>query len=130
MAHATHILSVGYDATLMPLRSMVLRSNGYLVDEAYSLIEAFRRAQGDEVELLLICHTIPETGQKKLIASVRSVRKLLPILCITNQDLAHSGDGCFAVMNSPHELLRAVASATNGGTQSRFGDDSDCQRQN
>ncbi|HKD80241.1 MAG TPA: hypothetical protein VKH81_11155 [Candidatus Angelobacter sp.] len=120
MAHTTHILSVGYDATLMPLRSMLLRGTGYVVEESYSIAKAFLRAQSDAIDLLLICHTVPENDQKKLIAFVRSVRKLLPILCITNQEFAYSADGCLSVTNSPVELLEAVISAANRAPECRI----------
>jgi CheY-like chemotaxis protein len=113
MARTTHILSVGYDVTLMPLRSMVLRGSGYVVEEAYSLPKAFLRAQSDAIDILLICHTVPEGDQRKLIASVRSRRRLLPILCITNQEFAYAAEGCHSVTSSPVELLEAVVSAAN-----------------
>jgi DNA-binding response OmpR family regulator len=113
MAHATHILSFGYDPILLPLRSMVLRSRGYAVEEAYSLAEAFRVVQSDVIDLMLICHTVPADDQNKLIASVRSVRRLLPILCITDQEFAAFTEGCFAVTNSPLDLLDAVRLAAS-----------------
>jgi DNA-binding NtrC family response regulator len=114
MAHATHILSFGYDPILLPLRSMVLRRSGYVVEEAYSVAEAFRAVQSDVIDLLLICHTVPANEQNQLIASIRSVRRLLPVLCVTNQEFAHSTENCFAVTNSPMELLDAVRLAASG----------------
>lgn|SRR6185312_289541 len=113
MPLVTHILSFGYDRTLMPLRSMVLRGSRYVVKEAYSLDEAFRRAKSDAIDLLLICHTVPEGEQKKLISLVRSVRRLLPILCITKQEFAYSADGCVAVTSSRVELLQAIQLAAH-----------------
>jgi len=92
----------------LPLRSMVLRRSGYAVEEAYSLAKAFQRVQSDAIDLLSICHTIPADDQNKLIASVRAVRRLLPILCITAQEFACPADGCVTVANSPLELLYAV----------------------
>lgn len=77
------------------------------------MAKALLRAQSDAIDLLLICHTVPGDHQRKLIASVRSVRKLLPILCITNQEFAYAADDCLSVTNSPAELLQAVMSAAS-----------------
>jgi PleD family two-component response regulator len=95
---------------------MVLRSRGYVVEEAYSPKEAFLAVHSDVIDLLLICHTVPASDRENLIASVRSVRRLLPILCITDQDFARSTEGCFTVTNSPLDLLDAVLSAATAST--------------
>jgi DNA-binding response OmpR family regulator len=114
MAHATHILSFGYDPVLLQLRSMVLRSRGYAVEEAYTLATAFHAVQSDVIDVMLICHTVPPDERHRLIASVRSLRRLLPVLCITTEELAYSTGDCLTVTNSPLELLHAVMMALAG----------------
>jgi CheY-like chemotaxis protein len=109
----THILSVGYDPHLMATRSMVLRSRGYAVEEAYSLAKAFQGVQSDAIDLLLICHTVSAEDRNKLITLVRSVRRLLPILCITAEQFPQPTDGCVRVTSSPVELLDAVLLAAS-----------------
>jgi DNA-binding response OmpR family regulator len=107
-----HILSVGYDRTLMFLRSEVLRRAGYEVEEVYSTGEALSRIQSDNVDLLLICHTVRKHDQEKLVAAVRSMRSSLPILCVSIQELASAISGCDPVRNTPMELLEGVRSAS------------------
>lgn len=77
------ILSMGYDPHLMSVRTLLLRGAGYVVDEAYDRAAALSRAQCDTVDALLICHTVPKSDKRWLIANVREKRRLLPILCLT-----------------------------------------------
>lgn|SRR5689334_8074131 len=124
MARSLHILSVGYDRFLMRVRSLVLRSSGYSVEEVYSGEQAVLRAESDTIDLLLICHTIPERDQKKLIAAVQRRRRLLPILCINNREFTFPLSGCVGVENTPVELLEGVQAAvlvTRRGLLKRLG---------
>lgn len=88
------ILMVGYDPTLMRLRSHGLTRGGHEVHEAYTIDDAITRTQTGAVDLLLICHTVSSDEEKKLIASVRSRNESLPILCITTQEFAWPAEEC------------------------------------
>lgn len=112
MPQPVHILSVGYDHTLMPLRSMILRGAGYEVEEAYTMELARSRAESDSIDLLLLCHTLPEGDQKDLIASVQRSHRTPPVLCITSQEFTFPANGGVAVESSPIELLEGVRMAT------------------
>jgi CheY-like chemotaxis protein len=107
-----HILSVGYDRTLMFLRSEVLRRGAYEVEEAYSIDDALSRILADNIDLLLIRHTVSKDDQEKLVAAVRSMRSSLAILCVSIQELASAISGCDPVRNTPMELLEGVRSAS------------------
>lgn len=111
MRAKVHILSVGYERTLMASRSMVLRSAGYEVEEAHSLAQALSRVDADVVDLVIICHTLSEREQQELIAAARRKRRLLPLLCITTLESACPVTGCSTVTNSPLELLQGVRAA-------------------
>ena len=105
------ILSVGYDPTLLHMRTMVLRSNGYVIKEAQSVEQAQLLAESDLIDLIVICHTVPESDQVKLITAARRARRLLPILCVTDQEFGCVARGCEAASSSPLELLESVREA-------------------
>jgi hypothetical protein len=102
------VLSMGCDLHLMMARTLLLKSAGYVVDEAYDRTAAFSRAQCDSVDALLICHTVPKSERRWLIANVREKRRLLPILCLTLGFYELPDKECIGVENDPEELLNAL----------------------
>lgn len=100
----TIILSFGRDHLLMPLRTMVLHQSGYAVAEAYSGDEALRLLSSVKFDLLLICHTVPETEQRELIAAVRRSMPGLPIACLESNEHPIQ-EYCWAVDNTAPALL-------------------------
>lgn len=114
MASNFRILSFGYDRNLMASRSMLLRDSGYVVQEAYSRHQALTLIRSDLVDILLICHTVPENETRVLVSAVRKQRLLIPILYVQETDYsASSKDGCSVVSNTPGELLAAIHSAVD-----------------
>lgn len=105
------ILSMGYDPHLMTIRTVLLRGAGYIVDEAYERTAALSRAQCDSVDVLLICHTVPKSQRRWLIANVREKRQLMPILCLTVGIHQVPDDGSIGVENNPEDLLNALGQA-------------------
>lgn len=93
---------------------MVLRSGGYEVKEVHSLAKAQSLAESDMIDLMVICHTVPESDQLKLITAVRRTRRMLPILCISDQEYAFVAPGCERTSSSPMELLEGVHEAVSG----------------
>jgi DNA-binding response OmpR family regulator len=116
------ILSMGDDPHLMTVRTLLLRSAGYVVDEAYERGAALGRAQCDSVDALLICHTVPKFERRWLIANVREKRKLMPILCLTLWIHESKDEGCISVESDPEELLNALRLAIKlpGGPELRL----------
>jgi len=111
MAQPIRILSVGYDRNLMSSRSLLLRSAGYLVEEAYSRDDAIAIACSDMIGLVLVCHTVPEDEKAAIISAVRKQESLVPIICIADHDYYQlRADACSVVSNTPAELLAAVSS--------------------
>ena len=105
------ILSMGYDPRLMSIRTLLLQGAGYVVDEAYDRNAALSRAQCDSVDALLICHTVPKSERRWLIANVREKRQLMPIVCLTFGIHQVPDDGCIGVENDPEKLLNALRQA-------------------
>ncbi|MBZ5507829.1 MAG: hypothetical protein LAO78_20395 [Acidobacteriia bacterium] len=107
------ILSMGRDPRLMSIRTLLLQGAGYVVDEAYDRAAALSRAQCDTVDVLLICHTVPKSERRWVVANVREKRTLMPILCLTHGIPERVADGCIAVENDPEELLNTLTQAIN-----------------
>src|SRR3977135_1353731 len=82
MTTPPHILSVGANPNLMASRSLILRNAGYLVQEAYTVDKAINLVEQDSIDVARNCHTIPKTQQNLLISTIRTKRRLMPILCI------------------------------------------------
>jgi len=61
---------------------MVMQSAGFTADEAYSVADVLRLLRDDWVDILVICHTVPLNEQEQLIAALREVRELLPVISI------------------------------------------------
>jgi DNA-binding response OmpR family regulator len=106
-----HLLSVGYDKSLMHSRALVLRQAGFIVDLAFNLKGALALVKADSIDLLILCHTVSKKEQRQMIAAVRAQRKLLPIVCVNALDRDVSPQGCINTRNDPVELLDAVRRA-------------------
>jgi DNA-binding response OmpR family regulator len=105
---AFRVLSLGYDSTLMPVRTMLLRQAGYHVVETESLEAALEEINSALIDLLLICHSVPSHDQDILIASVKSVKPTLPILCLTTGPLQSPPQGCVPAYSTAPEFLEDV----------------------
>jgi DNA-binding response OmpR family regulator len=103
------LLSFGYDKTMLATRSMVLRRAGYSVEEVTRWSDAYRRAQSDVVDALLICHTVPLNEQGILVSAVRANRRLLPIFFVSSQ-YGHPTtiEGCTPIGKDSARLLKAL----------------------
>jgi len=115
MARVVQVLSVGYDRNLMLSRSLLLRNSGYEVMEAHSRHQALALVRSAEIDVLLICHTVPENEQRALVSAVRKQRLLIRILCMSESDFLPAPiEGSTIVSNAPAELLAAIHLAANG----------------
>jgi len=83
------------------------------LEEAYSPAEVLRLVRNDLVDLVVICHTVPLKEEEQLIAALREVRELLPVICIAASEYEVGQDvrtDCVNVQNSPVPLIHAVRS--------------------
>jgi len=111
MPSPPHILSVGKDHGLMSSRSMILRSAGYSVDEAYTVETAMKLVDQDSIDAALVCHTVPKPDQNVLISIIRTKRRLMPILCIQATVFTTVPRTRIPVENDPESLLNALRKA-------------------
>src|SRR5215510_7445976 len=113
MEHECHIISFGYDPNLMSSRTLLLQHAGFTVEEAYSPAEVLGLVRNDSVDLVVVCHTVPLKEEEQLIAALRDVRQLLPVICIAASEYEVGKDvrtDCVNVQNSPIPLINAVRS--------------------
>jgi CheY-like chemotaxis protein len=112
----TRVLAFGYDLILAGVRTSVLRHWGYHVEETFSLPEALKRAQSDSIDVILICHSVPDNGIEKLVTAVRKTRALMPILCMRTHPYGFAPRTCVLVENTPIAILNALKVALEGYT--------------
>jgi DNA-binding response OmpR family regulator len=86
----------------------VLRHAGFVVDEAFNLKGALGLVKLDLVDVLLLCHTLSKTEQRWLIAEVRKVRRMLPIVCVQSHDHDSPQADCTGAPNDPAGLVETV----------------------
>jgi CheY-like chemotaxis protein len=113
--HPPRILHIGYDDTLIAMRSHVLSSAGYTVEESDSLNRAIYLLESDLIDAVLICHTVPRSDQQLLIMAAKAKRRLLPVLFLRVYANERSTEDRIVVGNDPVALLNAVRLATNRG---------------
>ena len=105
------ILSVGRDPALMHTRNTVLASAGYSVLQSFTTRDAFQTFMSRDIDLVILCHTIPEDERGKLIASMKQRSKRTPLIKInangeTDNKLV---DGYVHSLDGPQALLNCVA---------------------
>jgi CheY-like chemotaxis protein len=113
--HPPRILHIGYDDTLIAMRSRVLSSAGYTVEESDSLNRAIYLLESDLIDAVLICHTVPRSDQQLLVMAAKAKRRLLPVLFLRVYANERSTEDRIVVGNDPVALLNAVRLATNRG---------------
>jgi CheY-like chemotaxis protein len=113
--HPPRILHIGYDDTLIAMRSRVLSSAGYTVEESDSLNRAIYLLESDLIDAVLICHTVPRSDQQLLVMAAKAKRRLLPVLFLRVYANERSTEDRIVVGNDPVALLNAVSLATNRG---------------
>ena len=111
MMRTASLLSVGYYPELLTLRSHLLRQSGYTVLEAGDLGAAMGVAQedGNQIRLLLFCHSVPAADQSKIMMEFLQKRQV-PTLSICRLENAELYPGT-PVSISPDDLLAEVKAA-------------------
>jgi CheY-like chemotaxis protein len=119
--HPPRILHIGYDDTLIAMRTHVLSSAGYTVEESDSLNRAIYLLESDLIDAVLICHTVPRSDQQLLVMAAKAKRRLLPVLFLRVYANERSTEDRIVVDNDPVALLNAVRLATNRGIAESVG---------
>ena len=104
------VLSVGRDPLLMRTRTVLLLEAGYSVMPSFTSRDAFQIFSSREIDLVILCHTIPQEEKSKLIVSMKE-RKRAPIVCIHVDGEADGKlvDAYLHSLDGPEVLLSCVA---------------------
>jgi len=105
------VLSVGRDPLLMRTRTGVLLNAGYSVMPSFTSRDAFQIFSSREIDLVILCHTIPEEEKIKLIGSMKLGNERTPIVCIHVDGEADGKlvDAYVHSLDGPEALLSCVA---------------------
>jgi CheY-like chemotaxis protein len=76
------ILSVGLDPSLSGKRNLLLQSAGYSVTTSSSLKEAANRIRGTDLDLILLCHSIPATDRERMTCLIRASGSFFPVISV------------------------------------------------
>lgn len=113
------ILSVGNDETLLRSRNAVLRTAGYVVIEASSPKHAMAEFNGDDFDLVILCHSIPPDECERLAKAIRRRSARTPVICVG--ELAFDGESFSmpVVESEPQKLLATVSKLTDRPLQTQ-----------
>jgi CheY-like chemotaxis protein len=79
------ILTISRDPQLQHLRTVIVQRAGYLVSAALSDKEAIHFVKTDKsINLVLLCHSVPEASRISLAAKIKELEPTLPILMLYN----------------------------------------------
>jgi DNA-binding response OmpR family regulator len=76
------ILSVGLDPSLMKTRTTLLANAGYSVLPSFTIRDAFQIFTSHDIDMVILCHTIPKEDKIQLIASIRERNKRTPVISL------------------------------------------------
>jgi len=105
------ILCVGQQRNLLAVRDTVLRTEGYRVIEAYSADEALRIFASTDVDIVVICHSIPAQSRRRLVTAMKELRPLTPVVALHEAfDYITEADLSVDQLSGPEILLEGLAS--------------------
>ena len=110
------ILTISRNPQLQQLRTLILRHAGYLVSAAISDKEAIDFIKTDKsINLVLLCHSVPEASRISLAASIKELEPTLPILMLYNgYDPTNAKvDGSLHNLDSPEAMLKMIGFMTS-----------------
>ena len=108
------VLSVSYERSLLDTRRELLHSRGFAVISASSLLQAIKCCEsGRHLDLLLLCHSIPDKDKELLIKVVRA-NCPAPVIMLT-RGLPTSEHTAYVVIDpDPETLLDSISSLVRG----------------
>ena len=110
------ILTISRNAQLQELRTCILRDAGYQVSAALSDEEAINFIKADEsVNLVLLCHSVPEASRIFLAAAIKELKPRLPILMLYNgyDPTDAKVDGSLHNLDAPEAMLDMIGFMTS-----------------
>jgi CheY-like chemotaxis protein len=111
MATQYEVLCVGQQRQLLEVRKIVLRSEGYEIIEASTPEEALRIFGSTDVDIVVICHSIPVESRRRLVRAMKEARPLTPVVALHEAyDYVTEADRSVDQLAGPEVLLEAMIS--------------------
>jgi CheY-like chemotaxis protein len=115
MTTPTSILTISRDRTLQHTRTIILERAGYSVSAALNDKDAvgFVEAPND-IDLVLMCHSVPEVSRVFLAARIKELKPKLPILMLYNgyDPTDAKVDGSLLSLETPEAMLNMIGFMT------------------
>lgn len=110
------ILTISRDEQLQHVRTLVLQHAGYRVSAARNDTEAINFVETDKsINLVLLCHSVPEASRVFLATRIRELQPKLPILMLYNgyDPTDAKVDGSLHNLDTPDALLDMIGFMTS-----------------
>lgn len=115
MTVAKSILTISRDQSLQITRTLILQQAGYMIAAALNDKDAVGFVEGPTpLDLVLMCHSIPEPSRILLAAEIKKLKPRLPILMLYNgyDPTSANVDGSLHSLETPEALLDMIGFMT------------------
>lgn len=109
------ILTISRDRPLQETRTLILQHAGYQVAAALNDEDAIKFVENENaINLVLLCHSVPETSRVVLVTRIKKLKPTLPILMLYNgyDPTAAKVDGSLHSLDTPDALLDMIGFMT------------------
>jgi DNA-binding response OmpR family regulator len=117
------ILTISRDAKLQHSRTLLLEHSGYRVSAALNDKDAVAFVESDHaIDLVLMCHSVPESSRVILVTRIKEISPKLPILMLYNgyDPTEAKVDGSLHSLETPKAMLDMIGFMTrNIGSNER-----------
>lgn len=88
-----------------------MRAEGYHIVEAYTPEEALEIFNSNDIDIVVICHSIPIQSRKRLVLAMKEARPLTPVIALHEAyDFITEADQSVDQLGGPEVLLETMAS--------------------
>jgi DNA-binding NtrC family response regulator len=111
MTTPTSILTISRDRPLQHTRTIILERAGYSVSAALNDKDAIGFVEApNNIGLVLMCHSVPETSRVFLAARIKELKPKLPILMLYNgyDPTDAKVDGSLHSFETPEAMLNMI----------------------
>lgn len=114
MTATKSILTISRNKVLQDTRTIILQRAGYQVSAAHSDDEATRFVEENPYNLVLLCHSVPESSRIFLAKKLKELQPKMPILMLYNgyDPTEALVDGSLHSLESPIALLNMIGFLT------------------
>jgi DNA-binding response OmpR family regulator len=115
MTTPTSILTISRDRLLQNTRTIILEQAGYSVSAALNDKDALDFVEApNTIDLVLMCHSVPEASRVFLVTRIKGLKPKLPILMLYNgyDPTEAKVDGSLHSLETPEAMLNMIGFMT------------------